>query len=500
MKEIIDISICGIHFFMDRDAYAILDGYLNKLNNKYDHRGAEGKEIVGDIEARIAELILSKQNDIKTPVTMNTIKEIIDTMGMPTDDTDEGCEGQEDINPSQNIPKRFYRNKDGARLGGVLNGLATYFCFDVTALRIAYVLLLILSVSIFHGNVTSFLTILIIIYFGLWIIVPVALTPRQKLEMTGGKITVSSIENIIQNEMNIKAVNPKNSKTASIFANLIFSIGRILKFIVNTIIAVFSVFISVAVILAVIIGVYMIFNTEELMSVLTPYNNTIVAIVSSMSVIVPLIFFLMLFAKMLFKFKIIPLVYIIFVVAWIGLWTCSGVGIVKTVVDNNTRASVTESIPLAKDQDTIYIKCMSGIDYNIPAYNLNSYDFGFDKNYILVKNRLVIRQKDKDDKNKGLYAEVERSSSGSSKFMASENASKLDVQYNVVGDTLFVNPYSVVNSDMRFHAQESRINIWYSKQTRVFILSDMLNFTNLWDRDSKYFIYNKDTGYYEIKL
>ena len=69
MKEVKKCSISGIAFTLDADAYALLSRYLDSLKATYAET-ADGDEIVADIEARIAELILSQQENsrvVETP-------------------------------------------------------------------------------------------------------------------------------------------------------------------------------------------------------------------------------------------------------------------------------------------------------------------------------------------------------------------------------------------------------------------------------------------------
>ena len=70
MKEVKKCSISGIAFTLDADAYALLSRYLDSLKATYAET-ADGDEIVADIEARIAELILSQQENsrvVETPL------------------------------------------------------------------------------------------------------------------------------------------------------------------------------------------------------------------------------------------------------------------------------------------------------------------------------------------------------------------------------------------------------------------------------------------------
>ena len=73
MKEVKKCSISGVAFTMDADAYEALETYLESLKTTYKDT-ADGAEIVADIEARIAELILSAQDNtriVEKPLILN---------------------------------------------------------------------------------------------------------------------------------------------------------------------------------------------------------------------------------------------------------------------------------------------------------------------------------------------------------------------------------------------------------------------------------------------
>ncbi|MEG2759446.1 MAG: PspC domain-containing protein, partial [Rikenellaceae bacterium] len=217
MKETLNININGIRFIINNDAYDDLKVYLDKIEAAY-LKEPSGREIVSDIEARIAELLLSWQSDSSKIVNKECIDEIISRLGEPDGGSSEPIEA-----PSREIPieKRLYRSGYGSVLGGVLSGLSCYFKVDVTILRIAFVLLFVLGCAI-GGTLVS---VLFIAYFVMWIIVPMAKTARQKMEMCGEPVTASSIENGIKNEINNVYKNSKNEKVASVFSNILVFLG-----------------------------------------------------------------------------------------------------------------------------------------------------------------------------------------------------------------------------------------------------------------------------------
>jgi hypothetical protein len=57
MKKTFTINISGTVFHIEEDAYEVLQKYLINLKNHFGP-GEEGKEILADIEARIAEIFI----------------------------------------------------------------------------------------------------------------------------------------------------------------------------------------------------------------------------------------------------------------------------------------------------------------------------------------------------------------------------------------------------------------------------------------------------------
>ena len=127
MKEVKKCSISGIAFTMDVDAYEALDAYLESLKKSYKDT-PDGAEIVADIEARIAELILSTQDNtrvVEKPLMLNIIAQMgsAEDISEESSDRDLQCE-------TPRIPRRLYRDTENAKLGGVCAGIGKYFDID----------------------------------------------------------------------------------------------------------------------------------------------------------------------------------------------------------------------------------------------------------------------------------------------------------------------------------------------------------------------------------
>ena len=60
MKEVRQISLNGIVFFLEEDGYFALKKYINNLEQYYADK-EDGKEIIEDIQMRFSELLLEKR-------------------------------------------------------------------------------------------------------------------------------------------------------------------------------------------------------------------------------------------------------------------------------------------------------------------------------------------------------------------------------------------------------------------------------------------------------
>ncbi len=237
MKQTIDVSIAGIAFSMDTEAYGLLKEYLDRIEQGYKN-DTDGAEIIADIEARICELILGEQGPEEL-VPAERIRRIISQMGSP-DDISEQPIPAATVENTERLARRLYRNPEGAKLGGVCSGLGTYFSVEPVLIRLCFVAPLVLTplMGVMHlGRLAGFSGTLfgsfVMLYMLLWFAIPKAKTPRQKLEMRGEKVTASSIRENFQQDFKDVSASPKNERSASIWADLVYIFGRIVLFFVK---------------------------------------------------------------------------------------------------------------------------------------------------------------------------------------------------------------------------------------------------------------------------
>ena len=264
MNEVKKCSISGIAFTMSTDAYSTLRQYLDSLKERYG-KEADGEEIIADIEARIAELILSTHDNTRV-VELPLINNIIAQLGSAEAISEESdTEGEKSTISEPRIPRRLYRDMDNAKLGGVCAGVGCYFGVDPVWIRLAIFAPLLLmplsgisavwfSLSAICGNLFG---MFILTYLVLWFAIPAARSPRQRLEMTGEKITEQSI----REAASASNSNDADTKARPVVASTVTALGGCL-------LALFKIFAALVifglsmVIVALTVGIVVIVATE----------------------------------------------------------------------------------------------------------------------------------------------------------------------------------------------------------------------------------------------
>jgi phage shock protein PspC (stress-responsive transcriptional regulator) len=172
MKKTISVNIAGTLFQIDEDAYNRLEQYFHKIEAVYQF-SAEGKEIVNDLESRLAELLQDRIKGRSVIITIEDINWAIGILGRPEDlGANQAYSSGSSNNNYYKSFRRLYRDPDNCILGGVCSGLGAYFEIDPVLVRVIFVLLVFLG----FGPLA---------YIILWIVVPKAYTVTQKCEMHG---------------------------------------------------------------------------------------------------------------------------------------------------------------------------------------------------------------------------------------------------------------------------------------------------------------------------
>ena len=187
MKKSINITLNGLIFNIEEDAYEVLEKYLDSIKGYYE--GSEEIEILNDIESSIAEKFAAKMKSSKQAITIADVDEVIKVMGTVEEITESEDVSEKKETDKEEIPvskKRLYRSTDDVVIAGVAAGIATYFGIDPVFVRIVFVIL-----TLANG-------IGILAYFIFWIAMPKAETNAQKLEMRGKPVNLAEIEQVVK--------------------------------------------------------------------------------------------------------------------------------------------------------------------------------------------------------------------------------------------------------------------------------------------------------------
>jgi len=212
MKKNFSVNIGGRIFNIDDDAYECLNSYLLRLRNFFaSDQGYD--EIIADIEMRIAELLDQRKDQGQPIITLLHIEEVIANMGEP--DQLSGTETEKPKNiPGVKTRGKLFRDPDNRQIGGVAAGIAAWFGIDPVWVRLIF------------AAFTLFYAVGIIVYAVLWLILPVAQTTSEKLEMQRQSININTLRN------ELASAGSEIQKTGS---SLLHSTGTFVRFVTEVV-------------------------------------------------------------------------------------------------------------------------------------------------------------------------------------------------------------------------------------------------------------------------
>jgi phage shock protein PspC (stress-responsive transcriptional regulator) len=229
MKKTISIHLGKQQFVIEEDAYQRLNNYLRTLESSFNNEDGT-IEIMEDIEMRCAELLSQQTANGQQVVTLKEVDKAIESLGHPEEINDATSDenttkSANNLPPNEptNQPKRLFRDVENGSIAGVCTGLANYLAIDPVIVKIIFILLLFLG----FGGLT---------YIVLWIVVPNAKTPADKLKMKGQAVTVESIKSEIENAAKrfeksansfAHKVDQKGSQLSNRFENIGLVLGKV---------------------------------------------------------------------------------------------------------------------------------------------------------------------------------------------------------------------------------------------------------------------------------
>ncbi len=515
MKKTLTINLSGSVFHIDDDAYEKLNAYLAKINRHFGN-DADAKEIVEDIEARIAEIFAEKIKDGGEVINIEHVEEVIVIMGTPEaiSNEEEGNEKAFEKKTFRVKGKRLFRDPEDRVLGGVCSGLGAYFSVDPVLIRILFVL-------VFFFPIGSS----VLIYLILWIVVPKASSTAQRLEMKGEEVNIDNISKSIKEEMQDVKENFRNYRSNPAYAqgrSGIHEVGNalvaILKVIGTILLVIIGIPFVVIGLVALIVLFSLLFASHQVLS-MTPFEggldhlnlffsqgSTISWIWIGMVLVISIPLLMLVYAgiKMIFRFKSPNH---IFGSVLAGLFV---VGIVillingsRTLGEFSKTGTVTNHEIIKSHSDTLYLTAKQLPGYKDletiidPDFNFEHFKIGSlnGKEVLIGSPELRILKSNENE----CDLSVNKTSRGFNLAKAKENADDIAYQYQVKDSLINFQPAFMLPGTWRNQRVNLRIHVpvgktIYLDETLKNIIWDVKNTTDTYDGDmvNKYWTMKPD--------
>ncbi|MFD0761066.1 PspC domain-containing protein [Lutibacter aestuarii] len=516
MNKTININLGGIFFHIDELAYQKLKLYLDAIRRSLSDDPQGRDEILNDIEHRIGELLSERVKDERQVVNENDIDEITKIMGKPEDYlVDEEIFEDEPTYRPRKSNKKLFRDGDDKFLGGVCSGLAHYIGMEAIWMRIIWLVLA-------FGFGVGFL-----VYFLLWILIPVAETTAEKLQMKGEPVNISNIEKKIREEFQdvsskvkegvnqatekVKSSEFKKnveSKAKSGFNEIVDTIGKIIVAIFNIFgkfIGALLIFIAASTLIGLIIGAFSI-GSFEILGFGNDYVNYppfffdsvipswLLILFTFIAIGIPFVVLFMLGLKILSSnvksFSTTTKL------SLLGIWIISLLGLGFAGINFATQTAFegvhrqTEELTIVEN-DTLKIKMVG--DENLSnrselrrRYDVETvYDNDVQK---LYSTRINLDIKATDKLN--AFVKIRKESEGKNRLNANNDAEAIEYQFNLNDKNLLLNGYFLSNMKNRFKDQLINIDVYLPINSVIYLdhstrtyLDDVDNIQNVHDRD-----------------
>ncbi len=181
MKEIVNISINGVPFSLEKQAYAALESFINSQCSDEN------------FEQKVADKLL-EINGNERVVSDSCVERLIIEFGGNAKQFFPDAENTSSKEP-KTAPRRLTRNMNGAMFGGVCKGLAQYFRTDVILWRFIFIILFLLGNSFWWVwgltlgshliGLGPFNMMALVAYIVLWAILPQGEDAPQKASSAG---------------------------------------------------------------------------------------------------------------------------------------------------------------------------------------------------------------------------------------------------------------------------------------------------------------------------
>jgi len=511
MKKTFTINISGTVFHIEEDAYEVLQKYLVNLKNHFGS-GEEGKEILYDIESRIAEIFIEKGSKEQLVVSLDMVNEAVSIMGTPDDfvNDEEGAEAfvtEEELSSDEAKRKRrLYRDPDHRIIGGVCGGLGAYFNMDPVILRIIFIALLFLT-----GG-TAFLA-----YIILWIAVPKAKNTAQRLEMRGQEATVKNIEKSIKEEVNDVKESFRKMKDSDTYAKgkrTVDAAGDVTYNVFKVILKVAVIAIGVILIISGIFGLLglissmvvghsfvqgwpMIWSPEIEVPgffnhFVDPGTVTWGMITIGILAGIPMLAMLFIGTKLVFRYKTNNTA---IGLSMVGVWLIALVALMAISIGQlgnyKSQSSFTETKTISCDScQTLILKLGNDKykDYAKMDFNIENVKIAVvDGEEVLLGHANLDIEKSQTNEFSIL---IKKTSRGKTRELAKETSENIIYHFDTKDSTVVFDPYFILGTGEKYRGQDVAITIKVPDGKAIFLDNDMVdiihdieNVSNTWDGD-----------------
>ncbi|MDD4385292.1 MAG: PspC domain-containing protein [Bacteroidales bacterium] len=488
MKKSIKISLGGLAFNIEEDAYAILEEYIESLR-KHLGNTPEAKEIVGDLEERASELFtdLLKGTQI---ITIDMVKSVIETLGRPEQIADEGDDNGESANssdePKNTTRRRLYRDGENAIIAGVASGLGNYFNIDPLVFRILFAALL-------FANGLG-----LIIYIILWIAVPTAETTRQRMEMRGENINFSNLEKNVREELNQVKQNMEKKNVSGFFQKLFNALGQVFFAIFRVLWVIAKVFVVIFAVLFISLGVIgLLFTTlsiffgslivslfpslagltlAELIGTTFDLGSTLWVVIPVFFVlIIPLLALIFLGLRMVFRFKIRDtVVFVAAATTWIVAVTILAFVLFFQARSFSIRETVkdkTELVLLGSQTSTIRLiantNLIEGTDNSQRLFSFDEYTVAYTGGRATLVGKPSFFIGKSTSENFELL--VLKRSRGVTSQLARMSANGISLLFELKDNVLMVDPFFTLKQGEKWRAQDVEVTLLVPEGKQVYV-------------------------------
>ena len=479
MNKTINIHLAQTLFSLDENAYALLKNYLEKLERLF--KNTEGaKDILEDIEARIAELFTNLKKDNLYVISVADVEQVIETLGTPEDLA--GEEEPTETSAQYNGPKKLFRDPDDRFLGGVAGGLSHYVGLDSVWIRLIMLILFFSSV----GGV-------VLVYILLWILIPEAKSTADKLMMKGEPVNVSNIKKKIKEEIDqvgdkVKDVDYENignqiKKKSKDFSDILLKLARGVVKLLTLLIGIFLLFISSIVLLVIFIStvvgsVFSAMVPQEIMQFGLSLDIPVVVLgfFALLIVGIPFIFLFTLGLQLLSQNK--SVMSRLFSLILLGLWILSLITLmIFGIIESKSfaiNAKSTQNIAWEQQtQDTLKIYLNEDHKYRETVTVFNQ--FTLVENDAGEKLRLDnnIRLLITESKDNTLAMAIEKNAKGWSQSKASKTTEAIDYNIDYYDNKLMIDDFWLSPINHKNNPESVRLNLSVPEGKYLFIDNDL---------------------------